>query len=117
MSGSEGPGGKRPGRGPGGRPNRGTASSGKRPGPAGKEGPSVRQPQGPPVVGKRPSRPGFLAVCALLWFAAAIFAFFGLHTGWKLIPVICFTGVGILYLRGAAGSYLRRPGPASTTKE
>jgi hypothetical protein len=31
--------------------------------------------------------------------------------------VICFTGVGILYLRGAAGSYLRRPGPASTTKE
>ena len=53
----------------------------------------------------------------MLWFAAAIFAYFGLHTGWKLIPVICFTGVGILYLRGAAGSYLRRPGPASTTKE
>jgi hypothetical protein len=69
------------------------------------------------VVGKRPSRPGFLAVAAVLWFAAAIVAFFGLHTGWKLIPVICFAGVGFLYLRGAAGSYLRRPGPAPTSKK
>ena len=116
MSGSGGRSDKGPGRGPGGRPSRG-AASGKRTGPAGKGGPSVRQPQGPPVVGKRPSRPGFLAVAALLWFAAAIVAFFGLHTGLKLIPVICFAGVGFLYLRGAAGSYLRRPGPAPTTKK
>ena len=117
MSGSGGRSDKGPGRGPGGRPNRGSASGGKRPGPPGKGTPDARQPQGAPMVGKRPSRPGFLAVAALLWFAAAIIAFFGLHTGWKLIPVICFTGVGILYLRGAAGSYLRRPGPASTTKK
>jgi len=48
-------------------------------------------------------------VVGLLWVAAAIFALFALHTGWKLIPVICFAGVGFLYLRGAAGSYLRRP--------
>ena len=117
MSGSGDRSGKGRSRAPGGRANRGGAGRGKRPGPAGKGAPGVRQPQGPPVVGKRPSRPGFLAVLAVLWFAAAIFAYFGLHTGWKLIPVICFTGVGILYLRGAAGSYLRRPGPASTTKE
>ena len=117
MSGSGGRSDKGPGRGPGGRPNRGAASGGKRPGPAARGGPSVRQPQGPPVVGKRPSRPGFLAVAALLWFAAAIVAYFGLHTGWKLIPAICFAGVGFLYLRGAAGSYLRRPGPAPTTKK
>ncbi|HMC04789.1 MAG TPA: hypothetical protein VKJ83_04880 [Actinomycetota bacterium] len=117
MSGSGDRSGKGRSRAPGGRANRGGAGRGKRPGPAGTGAPGVRQPQGPPVVGKRPSRPGFLAVLAVLWFAAAIFAYFGLHTGWKLIPVICFTGVGILYLRGAAGSYLRRPGPASTTKE
>jgi hypothetical protein len=117
MSGSGGRSDKGPGRGPGGRPNRGAASGGKRPGPPGKGTPGARQPQGPPMVGKRPSRPGFLAVAALLWFAAAIIAFFGLHTGWKLIPVICFAGVGFLYLRGAAGSYLRRPGPAPTTKK
>ena|SRR5438132_1466827 len=117
MSGSGERSGKGPSRRPGGKPNRGAAGSGERPGPAGKGAPSARQPQGPPVVGKRPSRPGFLALLALLWLAAAIVAYFGLHTGWKLIPVICFTGVGILYLRGAAGSYLRRPGPASTTKK
>ena len=113
MSGSGGRGDKGPGRGPGGRPSRGAASGGKRPGTAGKGTSGARQPQGPPVVGKRPSRPGFLAVAALLWFGAAVVAFFGLHTGWKLIPVICFAGVGFLYLRGAAGSYLRRP----TTKK
>jgi len=106
MSGSGGRGGKGPNRGPGGRATPGAAGSRKR----------ARPPVGPPVVGKRPSRPGFLAACALLWFGAAIFAFFGLHNGWKLIPVICFAGIGILYLRGAAGSYLRRPGPAPTTK-
>ncbi|HEY2668676.1 MAG TPA: hypothetical protein VGK51_17735 [Actinomycetota bacterium] len=117
MSGSGGPRDKGPGRGPGGRPSRGGAGGGKRPGAAGKGPPSARRSQGPPVVGKRPSRPGFLAVAAVLWFAAAIVAFFGLHTGWKLIPVICFAGVGFLYLRGAAGSYLRRPGPAPTPKK
>src|SRR3981189_3259947 len=106
MSGSGGRSDKGPGRGPGGRPNRGAASGGKRPGSPGKGTPSARQPQGRPGVGKRAPRPGVLAVPALLWFAAAIVAFFGLHTGWRLIPVICFAGVGILYLRGAAGSYL-----------
>jgi len=50
-------------------------------------------------------------------FAAALFAYFGLHSSWKLIPAICFAGVGFLYLRGAAGSYVRRPGPAPTTKK
>jgi hypothetical protein len=56
-------------------------------------------------------------VVGLLWVAAAIFALFALHSGWKLIPVICFAGVGFLYLRGAAGSYLRRPGAAPTGKK
>jgi hypothetical protein len=109
VSGSRGRSGKDSQRGPGGRP--------KRPAVTGTGRPGARQPEGRPVVGKRPSRPGFLAVCGLMWIAAAIFALFALHTGWKLIAVICFAGVGILYLRGAAGSYLRRPGPAPTGKK
>jgi hypothetical protein len=110
MSGSRGRGGKGPNRGPGGRSGPGAAGGPKRPAPSGRGRPGG-QPQEPPVVGKRPSRPGFLVLCALLWFAAAIFAFFAMHASWKLIPSICFAGVGFLYLRGAAGSYLRRPGP------
>ena len=101
MSGSRGRGGKVPRRPPSGRS--------KPPAPAGRGSAGARRAEGPPVVGKRPSHPRFLAVVGLLWVAAAIFALFALHTGWKLIPVICFAGVGFLYLRGAAGSYLRRP--------
>ncbi len=77
----------------------------------------AKRPGPPPVVGKRPSRPLFLVVLALMWLGAAAGAFLGLHTGWKLIPVVCFAGIGLLYLRGAAGSYLRRPGPDPTGKK
>jgi hypothetical protein len=104
-------------RGRGGKDHRGPSGRSRPPAAAGKGRPDARQPEGRPVVGKRPSRPGFLAVCGLLWIGAAIFALFALHTGWKLIAVICFAGVGMLYLRGAAGSYLRRPGPAPTGKK
>jgi hypothetical protein len=52
-----------------------------------------------------------------MWFAVAIFAFFGLHASWKLIPVVCFAGIGLLYLRGAAGAYLRRPTGPPTAKK
>jgi uncharacterized membrane protein len=62
-------------------------------------------------VGKRPSNPGFLAVIALMWFAAAIGAVFLIHKAWKPIPVIVFAGLGLLYLRGAAGAYSRREAP------
>lgn len=67
--------------------------------------------QGPPVIGKRPSNPGFLAAVALMWFVAAIAAVFILHKEWKVIPVIVFAGIGLLYLRGAAGAYSRREPP------
>jgi len=97
MSSSRGRGGKGPNRprGPGRRPGSG--------GPGG--------PEQPPQVGKRPSNPLFLFTVALAWLAAGAIAYFGLHRTWRLIPVICFVGVGLLYLRGAAGSYLRREGP------
>ena len=97
MSSSRGRGGRGPNR-PGG--------PGKRSGSGGPRGPDQ-----PPQVGKRPSNPLFLLAVALAWLAAGAMAYFGLHRTWKLIPVICFVGVGLLYLRGAAGSYLRREGP------
>ncbi|HEU5002127.1 MAG TPA: hypothetical protein VFW71_05035 [Actinomycetota bacterium] len=86
----------------------------RRPAPKGKPGgrrPPPAAGRGPPVVGKHPSPPGFLLAVALAWFAAAIGALVILHAGWKLIPVVVFAGIGLLYLRGAMNSYLRRPGP------
>jgi hypothetical protein len=52
-----------------------------------------------------------------MWLAAAVITAIGLHKGWKLIPVVVFAGVGLLYLRGAAGSYLRRPGGDTGSKK
>jgi hypothetical protein len=60
------------------------------------------------VVGKHPSSPWLLAIVGLAWLAAAAFALLRLHASWKLIPVMVFAGIGVLYLRGAAASYLRR---------
>ena len=94
-----------------GRPGGGRPST---PPGTGKPPKGGRPAEGPPVVGKRPSNPTFLALVGLLWIAAAIGALLVLHRSWKLIPVVCFAGVGLLYLRGAAGAYLRRdssPGP------
>jgi hypothetical protein len=65
-------------------------------------------PSRPPQVGKRPSNPGFLLVLGLVWIAAGIIALFRLTAGWKLIPGIVFIGVGLLYVRGAAATVLRR---------
>lgn len=64
------------------------------------------------MVGKHPSSPWLLGVVGFSWLAAATFALLRLHASWKLIPVVVFAGIGVLYLRGAAASYLRRrPAP------
>lgn len=84
------------------------ASGKARPGRANGKRP---EDQGPPLVGKRPSNPGFLAAIAVMWFVAAIAAVFIIHAAWKAIPVIVFAGIGFLYLRGAAGAYSRREPP------
>jgi hypothetical protein len=96
--------------------NRPTGGSSRKPVPArGRTGPGGRgrspQNQGPPVVGKRPSNPTFLAVVGLVWIAAAVGAALLIHRVWWPVPVICFAGVGFFYLRGAAGAYARRAGP------
>ncbi|MGZ4104011.1 MAG: hypothetical protein ACXVQY_02285 [Actinomycetota bacterium] len=62
----------------------------------------------PPQVGKRPSNPGFLLVLGLVWIAAGILALVRLTAAWKLIPGIVFIGVGLLYVRGAAATIVRR---------
>jgi len=68
-----------------------------------------REPsQGPPQVGRRPSSPGFLLTVAIAWIASGIVALVRLKASWKIIPGIVFIGVGILFLRGAAATVLRR---------
>jgi hypothetical protein len=65
-------------------------------------------PERPVQPGKRPSNPGFLFVLALAWIGCGIVAIVGLKAGWKLIPGIFFIGVGVLFLRGAALTVVRR---------
>ena len=62
------------------------------------------------MVGRHPSNPALLLVVGLMWLAAALVAYIGLHRSWKLIVIVVFAGIGLLYLRGAAGAYLRRGG-------
>ncbi|HLW16352.1 MAG TPA: hypothetical protein VKV69_03205 [Actinomycetota bacterium] len=71
-----------------------------------------RKPPGPPPgpgqVGKRPSQPGFLLLLGIVWIASGIFALAKLHAGWKLVPGIVFIGIGLLFVRGAATTVVRR---------
>jgi hypothetical protein len=69
-------------------------------------------PEGPVRPGKRPSRPGFLLVLSLAWIACGVYAIVALNSSWKLIPGIFFIGVGVLFIRGAALTLVRRSGGA-----
>ncbi|MFC0080754.1 hypothetical protein ACFFRE_01100 [Aciditerrimonas ferrireducens] len=60
-------------------------------------------------VGRQRSDPRFLALVALAWLAVGVVSFVALHASWRLVPGVFALGVGLLYLRGAAGAYLRRP--------
>jgi len=73
--------------------------------------PQRRKPPGPPPpsqVGKRPSQPGFLLLLGVVWIACGIYALAGLHATWRLIPGIVFIGIGLLFVRGAAATVVRR---------
>ncbi|MHB8512760.1 MAG: hypothetical protein ACYDCC_11335 [Actinomycetota bacterium] len=61
-----------------------------------------------PQVGKRPSNPSFLALVGVVWIAAGIFELLRLKASWRLVPGIFFIGIGLLFLRGAAQTVLRR---------
>jgi hypothetical protein len=80
--------------------------------------PRPRRPSGPrpdadrPLgqVGRRPTNPAFLLLVALAWIGAGVVALVAFHAGWKLVPVIVFFGLGLLYLRAAGTAYLRQTG-------
>lgn len=65
-------------------------------------------PDKPVAIGRRPSSPGFLAVVAVMWIAVGIIVFVALNTGWRLIPSILAVGIGLMFLRGAGATVLRR---------
>ncbi len=44
----------------------------------------------------------------LVWIVCGIIALTSLHAGWKLIPGIVFMGIGLLFVRGAAATVVRR---------
>jgi len=43
-----------------------------------------------------------------VWIACGAYALVALDASWKIIPGIFFIGVGILFLRGAATTFIRR---------
>jgi hypothetical protein len=49
-----------------------------------------------------------LFTVAGLWLAAGVAAAFTLQASWKLIPAICFIGIGLLYLRAALTTVIRQ---------
>jgi hypothetical protein len=44
----------------------------------------------------------------LLWVGAGVVAITSLHARWHLVPGIVFLGIGVLFLRGAAATVVRR---------
>jgi hypothetical protein len=65
-------------------------------------------PKKPVVVGRRPPSVVLLAIVAVMWMAVAVVLFLSLSTSWKLVPVIIAFGIGLLFLRGAGATVLRR---------
>ncbi|MEX6430088.1 MAG: hypothetical protein ACYCWN_06290 [Ferrimicrobium sp.] len=59
-------------------------------------------------VGRRDTAPLLLVALAVLWIAVAAVCEAALHASWRLIPSMVALGIGLLYLRGAGGAYLRR---------
>jgi hypothetical protein len=65
-------------------------------------------PETPVNVGRRPSSLGFLVFVAVMWLAVGLILFLTLSTSWRLIPAIVAFGIGLLFLRGAVSTLLRR---------
>jgi hypothetical protein len=67
-----------------------------------------RPTNGPGQVGRRPSPPALLFAIAASWIGVGIIALVELSASWKLIPAIVFIGIGLMYLRGALTTVVRR---------
>ncbi|MBV8982164.1 MAG: hypothetical protein JO086_14770 [Acidimicrobiia bacterium] len=74
----------------------------------GRATPRRPSPEADAQPGKRPSNPAFLLLLALVWIACGVYAIAALSASWKFVPGIFFIGVGILFLRGAAQTVVRR---------
>jgi len=73
--------------------------------PPKKRGPDLDKPV---AIGRRPSSPGFLAIVAVMWIAVGVILFLTLKSGWRLVPSIVAVGIGLMFLRGAGATVLRR---------
>jgi hypothetical protein len=49
-----------------------------------------------------------LLLLGIVWIACGIYALVKLNASWRLIPGIVFIGIGLLFVRGAATTVLRR---------
>jgi hypothetical protein len=43
-----------------------------------------------------------------MWLAVGVVCFVALHSSWKLVPAIVSIGIGLMFLRGAGATVLRR---------
>ena len=60
------------------------------------------------LVGRRESNPILLGIVAIMWIVVGAVCGLYLHASWRLIPAILSLGIGLAFLRGAAGAYVRR---------
>src|SRR4051812_30456037 len=70
--------------------------------------PPAGEPESTPQVGRRPSPPGLLFLLAAMWIVSGVIAGISLDVSWKLVPAIVFIGIGLLYLRSAVTTLVRR---------
>jgi hypothetical protein len=75
--------------------------------PQAKSKPTPKPVAAPGQVGRRPSRPGFLALVGIMWIVVGIIELFALSASWRFVPGILFLGIGVLFLRGAAVTITR----------
>ncbi|MCL5973224.1 MAG: hypothetical protein ACYCWN_11770 [Ferrimicrobium sp.] len=62
--------------------------------------------------GVRPPGPGgnplVLGIIAALWIAGGVSIGLYVHGSWRYIPAIFACGIGVVFLRSAAGAYVQR---------
>ncbi|MGC9155371.1 MAG: hypothetical protein ACP5HZ_06965 [Ferrimicrobium sp.] len=63
--------------------------------------PSFRQP-GPPA------NPIVLGIIAAIWIVGGVAIGLYVHGSWHYIPAIFACGIGVVFLRSAAGAYVQR---------
>ena len=73
--------------------------------------PAGREEVAPPQVGRQPSSLGLLVGIAGAWIVVGIVIMVTFSAGWRFIPGIVAIGIGLLFLRGAAATVVRRQRP------